>query len=255
MSVLDDFRLDGKVSIVTGASRGLGEAMAEALAEAGSHIVLAARSEEALDAVAEKVRARGVKALVLPTSVEEEGQLDRLVEQTMDEFGRIDVLVNSAGTTARRPAIDSSVEEWDRVLAVNLRSVFLLCQKVARIMMKQGGGKIINVASLLSEIGVPFIPAYAASKGGVRQLTKALAVEWAEHNIRVNAIGPGYFRTELTEPLYHDPERYRRIMDRLAIKRWGKPDDLKGAVVYLASRASDYVTGQILYVDGGWLAG
>ncbi len=255
MSVLDNFRLDGKVSIVTGASRGLGEAMAEALAEAGSHIVLAARSVEALNTIAERLRALGVKALVVPTHVEEEKELDHLVEETVNEFGRIDVLVNNAGTTARHPAIDFPREEWDRVVAVNLRSVFLLCQKVARVMRRQDGGKIINIASLLSEIGVPLIPAYAVSKGGIRQLTKSLAVEWAQYNIRVNAIGPGYFRSDLTERLYQDPERYNPILSRVAIKRWGKPEDLKGAVVYLASKASDYVTGQVLYVDGGYLAG
>ncbi len=255
MTVLDDFRLDGKISIVTGASRGLGKAMAEALAEAGSHVVLAARTEEALKAVAENIEAAGAKALVVPTHVEEEEELNRLVEQAVDEFGRIDVLVNDAGTTARYPAMDFPLEEWDRVLAVNLRSVFLLCQKVGRVMMRQGGGKIINIASLLSEVGVALIPPYASSKGGIRQLTKSLAVEWAKYNICVNAIGPGYFRTELTEGLYQDPERYQPVMNRLAIKRWGKPEDLKGAVVYLASKASDYVTGQILYVDGGYLAG
>jgi 2-deoxy-D-gluconate 3-dehydrogenase len=255
MNVLDAFRLDGKVSIVTGSSRGLGEAMAEALAEAGSHVVLAARGEEALELVAERLRATGVRTLAVPTHVENEEELDRLVDQTVAEFGRIDVLVNNAGTTARHPAISFSIEDWDRVLAVNLRSVFLLSQKVALVMMRQGGGKIINTASLLSEIGVHLIPAYAASKGGIRQLTMALAVEWAEHKINVNGIGPGYFHTELTEALYHDPERYDKIISRLAIKRWGKPEDLKGAVVYLASRASDYVTGQILYVDGGYLAG
>jgi NAD(P)-dependent dehydrogenase (short-subunit alcohol dehydrogenase family) len=255
MSVLDDFRLDGKVSIVTGASRGLGQAMAEALAEAGSSVILAARSEEALEAVAEKIRAAGFKAFVIGTDVGEEGDLDRLVERTLEEHGRIDVLVNNAGTTFRGAAIDFPEKEWDRVLAVNLRSVFLLSQKVARVMRAHGGGKIINTASLLSEIGVPLIPAYAAGKGGIRQLTKALAVEWAEHNIQVNGIGPGYFRTEMTETLYRDPERYEKVMNRVAIKRWGKPEDLKGAVVYLASRASDYVTGQVLYVDGGFLAG
>lgn len=255
MGVLDDFRLDGKVSIVTGASRGLGRAMAEALAEARSHVVLAARGEKALDTAAERIRALGVSAIAVPTDVANEQDLDRLVGRTMEEFGRIDVLVNNAGTTARHPALDFPVEEWDKVLAVNLRSVFLLTQKVARVMMRQGGGKIINTASLLSEVGVPLILAYAASKGGIRQLTKALAIEWAEHNIQVNAIGPGYFRTELTEKLYQDPERHNKIISRLAIKRWGKPDDLKGAVVYLASKASDYVTGQILYVDGGYLAG
>ncbi len=255
MGVLDDFRLDGKVSIVTGASRGLGRAMAEALAEAGSHVVLAARSEKSLERIAQGIRALAVKVLVVPTDVEKEEQLDRLVERALEEFGRIDVLVNNAGMTSRVAAIDYPIETWDKILAINLRSVFLLSQKVARVMRSQGGGKIINVASLTSEVAVPFIPAYAASKGGIRQLTKALAIEWAEHNIRVNAIGPGFFRTELTEKLYQDPERHSKIIGRVAIKRWGKPEDLKGAVVYLASKASDYVTGHVLYVDGGYLAG
>lgn len=255
MGILDDFRLDGKVSMITGASRGLGQAMAEALAEAGSHVVLSARSERALNAVAEGIRALGVRALVVRTNVEKEGDLDRLVERTLEEFGRIDVLVNNAGTTTRVPAMDFPVEEWDRVVATNLRSVFLLTQKVARVMRRQGGGKIINVASLTSEVGVPLIPPYAASKGGIRQLTKALAIEWAQYNIQVNAVGPGFIHTEMTEKLYQDPERHNKIISRLAIKRWGKPEDLKGAVVYLASKASDYVTGQILYVDGGYLAG
>jgi 2-deoxy-D-gluconate 3-dehydrogenase len=255
MSVLDDFRLDGKVSVVTGASRGLGRAMAEALAEAGSHLVLAARTVGGLETLAQKIQALGVKAMALPVHVENETDLDELVEHTLREFGRIDVLVNNAGTIARHAAQDFPLRDWDRILAVNLRSVFLLCQKVARVMRRQGGGKIINTASLLSEIGVPTIPAYAASKGGIRQLTKALAVEWAQYNINVNAIGPGYFRTELTEKLYRDPKRYQQITGRLAIKRWGKPDDLKGAVVFLASSASNYVTGQVLYVDGGYLAG
>jgi 2-deoxy-D-gluconate 3-dehydrogenase len=255
MSVLDDFRLDGEVSIVTGASRGLGRAMAEALAEAGSHVVLAARSEDVLNDVGEGIRARGVKALVVPTDVEKEDHLDRLVDRTLKELGRIDVLVNNAGATVRCRALDLSIEDWDKVVGINLRSVFLLSQKVGRVMARQGGGRIINVASMLSEVGIPTIPPYAASKGGIRQLTKALAVEWAEHNIRVNAVGPGFFRTEMTEPLYHNPERHSKIINRVAIKRWGKPEDLKGAVVYLASKASDYVTGQILYVDGGYLAG
>jgi NAD(P)-dependent dehydrogenase (short-subunit alcohol dehydrogenase family) len=255
MGVLDDFRLTGEVSIVTGASRGLGRAMAEALAEAGSDVVLAARDEETLETVARGIRSLRVKALVVPTNVENEQELDRLVERTVEQFGRIDILVNDAGATVRCPAMDFSIEDWDKVIAVNLRSVFLLSQKVARVMARQGGGRIINVASMTSEVGVPTIPAYAASKGGIRQLTKALAVEWAEHNIRVNAIGPGFFHTDMTEPLYRDPERHGKVINRVAIKRWGKPEDLKGAVVYLASKASEYVTGQILYVDGGYLAG
>jgi 2-dehydro-3-deoxy-D-gluconate 5-dehydrogenase len=255
MGILDDFRLTRDVAIVTGASRGLGRAMAEALAEAGSNVILAARDEKTLETVAKGIRSLGVTALVVPTDVTKEGDLDRLVERSVKEFGRIDILVNNAGATFRCPAMDFSIEDWDRVIAVNLRSVFLLSQKVARVMARQRGGRIINVASMTSEVGVPTIPPYAASKGGIRQLTKALAVEWAQHSIRVNAVGPGFFRTDMTETLYHDPDRHDKIINRVAIKRWGKPEDLKGAVVYLASKASEYVTGQILYVDGGYLAG
>ena len=253
--VLDEFRLDGKTALVTGASRGLGRAMAEALAEAGANVVLAARSADALEKVAEGIRALGVETLPVPADLTVEERLDHLVEAALRTFGRIDILVNNHGTTFRAPACEYPTAEWDRVMEVNLRSVFLLTTRVAREMIAAGrGGKIINIASLLSEIGVPLVPPYAASKGAIRSLTKAWAVEWAQYRINVNAIGPGYFRTEMTEPLFHDPERSRIVMERVAIKRWGDPKDLKGAVVFLASPASDYVTGQVLYVDGGWLA-
>lgn len=253
--ILDDFRLNGETAIVTGAGRGLGRAMAEALAEVGANVVLAARTVEAIESAAKGIRATGGKALAVPTDVTVEADLDRLVSAALGEFGRIDVLVNCHGTTFRAPAHEYPIEEWDRVTDVNLRSVFQLTTRVAREMIRAGrGGRIVNIASLLSEIGVPLVPAYAASKGAIRSLTKAWAVEWAQYGIRVNAIGPGYMRTEMTEPLYHDPERHAIVMNRVAIKRWGRPEDLKGAVVFLASRASDYVTGQVLYVDGGWLA-
>ena len=193
--------------------------------------------------------------LPVPADLTVEERLDHLVEAALRTFGRIDILVNNHGTTFRAPAHEYPTAEWDRVMEVNLRSVFLLTTRVAREMIAAGrGGKIINIASLLSEIGVPLVPPYAASKGAIRSLTKAWAVEWAQYRINVNAIGPGYFRTEMTEPLFHDPERSRIVMERVAIKRWGDPKDLKGAVVFLASPASDYVTGQVLYVDGGWLA-
>ena len=253
--ILDDFRLDGDVALVTGASRGLGRAVAAALAEAGADVVVTARSAEGLEKTAEIIRETGREALVIPADVEDHAALDGLVAKALERFGRIDILVNNAGATARHRAEDFPLEDWRRVMEVNVTSVFYVTNLVVRSRKQTGGGRIINTASLLSEIGVPLIPPYAASKGAVRQLTKAWAVEWARYNIRVNAIGPGYVRTEMTETLYNDPKRHETVMNRVAIKRWGKPEDLKGAVVFLASRASDYVTGHILYVDGGWLAG
>jgi NAD(P)-dependent dehydrogenase (short-subunit alcohol dehydrogenase family) len=253
--ILDDFRLDGKTALVTGAGRGLGRAMAEALAEAGANVVLAARSADALESAATAFRHLGIRALAVPTDVTVDADLERLVGRTLEELGRIDVLVNNHGTTFRAPAHEYPLAEWDRVMNVNLRSVFQLTTRVAREMIAAGrGGKIISIASVLSEIGVPLVPPYTASKGAIRALTKAWAVEWAQYGINVNAIGPGYFRTEMTEPLYQNPERQAIVMNRVAIKRWGRPEDLKGAVVFLAAPASDYVTGQVLYVDGGWLA-
>ena len=253
--ILDEFRLDGDAALVTGASRGLGRAMAQALAEAGADVVVTARSRDGLEETAEGVRKAGRRVLVVAADVAIEAELDDLVARTAGEFGKIDILVNNVGTTARYPAEEFPLDEWDRVMDVNVRSVFSLTNRVARVMKEKGGGRIVNTASLLSEIGVPLIPPYAASKGAIRQLTKAWAVEWAKYNIRVNAIGPGYMRTEMTETLYHDRERYEKVMNRVAIKRWGTPEDVKGAVVFLASRASGYITGQTLYVDGGWLAG
>jgi 2-dehydro-3-deoxy-D-gluconate 5-dehydrogenase len=252
--ILDRFRLDGKVAIVTGASRGIGKAMAQALAEAGADVVVAARSEKPLRELAEELEAMGQRALAFPLDIAKEDDLKRLVETVVREFGRIDILVNNAGINYRCPAENFPIEEYDRVLNVNLRSVFILCQLAGRQMIAQGGGKIINTASLMSETGGIMISAYTASKGGIKQLTKTLALEWGPYNIQVNAIGPGYIRTEMTQPLRDDPERNRMILERVCIKRWGEPEDLQGMTVFLASSASDYVTGQVFYVDGGYLA-
>lgn len=252
--ILDRFKLTGKVALVTGSSRGIGRGYAQALSEAGAHVVVAARSADQLEELARSLTKGRRRALAVPTDVSREADLDALVKRALEEFGRIDVLINNAGITARHPAEEFPVREWDRVMNVDLRSIFLLCQKVARVMKEQGGGKIINTVSLCSEIGVPLTAAYSAAKGGLKQLTKVLAVEWAKYGINVNAIGPGYIRTEMTEPLFRNPRRYQLVLDRVAIPRWGTPEDLQGAVVFLASSASDYVTGQVLYVDGGWLA-
>ncbi len=253
--ILDDFRLDGDVALVTGASRGLGRAMAVALGEAGASVALTARSEASLDETAALVREAGAEVLAVSADVVAPGEIDRLVAEVLARFGRIDILVNNVGTTARHPAEDFPLNEWRRIMDTNVTSVFSLTKLVVGSMKKTGGGRIINTASLLSEIGVALIPAYAASKGAIRQLTKAWAVEWAKYDIRVNAIGPGYMLTDMTEPLYHDKKRRETVMSRVAIKRWGTPEDVKGVVVFLASRASGYVTGQVIYVDGGWLAG
>ena len=250
--ILDEFKLDGRVAIVTGASRGLGAAMARALHEAGAAVALVARSAEPLGKLADEL---GERAVAIAADLTVEAELDRIVAETLEQFGRIDILVNNAGTTHRDEPEAYPAAEWDRVFAVNVRAMFLLSQRVGRVMIGQGaGGRIINVASLMSEIGGKRIAAYTASKGAVRQLTKQLACDWAARGITVNAIGPGYFRTEMTEPLYQDASRREEVLGRVAIPRWGEPRDLAGLVVLLASKAAGYITGQVIYVDGGYLA-
>ena len=229
--------------------------MALGLAEAGADVAVVSRTMEALEALAREIRTLGQRGLPVRADVTDRNEVADMVRRTVKAFGKIDILVNNAGAIFRAAAEEYPEEAWDRVMAVNLKGVFLCCQAVGKVMIAQRRGKIINIGSLLSAIGVPLIPAYAASKGGVRQLTKALAVEWAPYNVHVNAIGPGYFRTELTEALQKDEERAAWILRRTPLGRWGVPEDLKGPVVFLASDASDYITGQMLYVDGGWLAG
>ena len=251
--ILDSFRLTGKNALVTGSSRGMGAAIAIALAEAGANVALHA-SHNVPNSVIEQVEATGARVLALAADLSRPDCAPQLVESTIASFGSIDILVNNAGITRRAPAVDYSTSDWDDVLATNLTSVFRLCQAAGRSMLAQGSGKIVNIASLLSFQGGITVPAYAAAKGGVAQLTKALANEWAARGVQVNAIAPGYMATDLTQALQDNESRNRQILERIPAARWGSPQDVAGAAVFLASSASDYISGHVLAVDGGWLA-
>jgi 2-dehydro-3-deoxy-D-gluconate 5-dehydrogenase len=251
--ILDSFRLTGKNALVTGSSRGMGAAIAVALAQAGANVALHASQSVSRDVI-QRVAEAGVRHVALPANLSDPEHAPLLVEQAIAALGSIDILINNAGTTRRAPALDYSLEDWNEVLATNLTSVFRLCQCAARPMLERGFGKIVNIASLLSFQGGITVPAYAASKGAVAQLTKAFANEWAARGVQVNAIAPGYMATELTQALQNDPTRNRQILERIPAARWGSPQDVAGAAVFLASSASDYISGHVLVVDGGWLA-
>lgn len=253
--MIQRFRLDGKVSLVTGGSRGLGRAMAEALAGAGSDVVITGRDQSTLDPVAEEIRRHtGRRVLALQMDISDIASLPAKVARIVEEFGRIDVLVNNAGINIRQPALDYTEEAWDAVTGVNVKGTFFLTQEVGKVMMKQRRGKIINILSLTVAWGLPTVVAYTAAKAGLMGLTRLLAVEWAEYNIQVNAIAPGFFRTEMTRPVRED-QRNEWILHRVPMRRWGEPEELTGACIFLASPASDYITGQIFWVDGGITAG
>jgi 2-deoxy-D-gluconate 3-dehydrogenase len=250
--ILDAFKLEGQVALVTGASTGLGQAIAVALAEAGADVGCHGNTH-APDATCEAIIGIGREAFALTGDLSNPQTPRQLIDQTIAHFGRLDVLVNNAGTIRRAPATEYSGEDWATVIEVNLSSVFRLAQLAGRHMIERGGGKILNIASLLSFQGGVTVPAYAASKGGVAQLTKALANEWAAKKINVNAIAPGYMRTDNTRALQQDETRNRQILERIPAGRWGEPSDLGGAAVFLCSAASDYVNGHVLLVDGGWM--
>lgn len=251
----DRFDLTGKLALVTGASRGLGRAMSLALAEHGADVVLVARSEKELDRTASAVNKLDREAVVCPFDLADADAIPDLLDAVEKEAGLPGVLVNNAGTTRRAPATELALDDWDAVMELNVRSLFALSRELARrLLSRERGGKIINIASLMSRVARPGTVAYAASKGAVAMITRSLAVEWAPHGINVNGIGPGYFRTELTRPVYEDEAFSRWVCEQTPMGRWGEPEDLAGAVVFLASSASDFVTGQILYVDGGWLS-
>ena len=250
--VLDQFKLEGKVALVTGASAGLGQAIAIALAEAGADVVCHGNTRTP-DLTLKVISRLGRRTLAVAGDLAKKETPKALVDATLKKFSRIDILINNAGTIRRAPAVDYSEEDWNTVLEVNLSAVFRLSQLAGRAMLEQGSGKIVNIASLLSFQGGITVPAYAASKGGVSQLTKALANEWAGKGINVNAIAPGYMRTDNTKALQQDETRNRQILERIPAARWGEPSDLAGAAVFLASSASDYVNGHVLIVDGGWM--
>ncbi len=250
--ILEQFKLTDRVALVTGASTGLGAAIAIALAQAGAGVCCHGNTRSP-ESTCDQIQSFGGVAHAITGDLGKPETAKTLVDQTLERFGRIDILINNAGTIRRTPAVDYSDEDWAAVIEVNLSSVFRLSKLAGKQMIESGRGKIVNIASLLSFQGGITVPAYAASKGGVVQLTKALANEWARHGINVNAIAPGYMRTSNTAALQADETRNRQILERIPAARWGEPEDLAGAAVFLSSSASDYVNGHVLVVDGGWM--
>jgi 2-dehydro-3-deoxy-D-gluconate 5-dehydrogenase len=254
VTILDRFRLDGKTALVTGARRGIGKAMAIALAEAGANIVAVSATLEATGSEIEKeILARGRRYRGFACDLGDRAAVYRLIDAVKAEEPVVDILVNNAGTILRKPATEHPDEYWDRIIEVDLNSQFVLAREFGRPMVERGSGKIIFTASLLTFQGGITVPGYAAAKGGVGQLVKALANEWASRNVQVNGIAPGYIATDNTAALRADPVRNPSILARIPAGRWGDPEDLMGAVVFLASPASDYVSGEVLTVDGGWM--
>ncbi len=252
--ILDQFKLDGKLAIVTGCKRGIGFAMAEALAEAGADIIGVSASLELQGSEIENaVRAKGRDFKAYQCDFSNRAALYEFIENVKNDFGTPDVLVNNAGTILRKPAAEHPDEYWDKVIEVNQNAPFILSREIGRDMIARGSGKIIFTASLLTFQGGITVPGYAASKGAIGQLTMALSNEWAGKGVQVNAIAPGYISTDNTEALRKDAVRSQSILGRIPSGRWGKPDDFKGPIVFLASAASDYMTGTVMLVDGGWM--
>ncbi len=251
--ILDQFKLDGRTAIVTGASRGLGQSIAVGLAEAGADVALVHRSDGAQTQA--RIEALGRRCVTIRADLADKASVARIVDETVEKLGGVDILVNNAGIIRRAPVTELSEKDWDDVMDVNIRALFLLSQAVAKVMIAQGrGGKIVNVASMLSFQGGILVASYTASKSAVLGLTRLLANELAPHGINVNAIAPGYMATDNTRPLREDPVRSKAILERIPAGRWGAPEDLQGAAVFLASAASQYMHGYTVAVDGGWLA-
>ncbi len=246
------FDLVGRVAVVTGAGRGLGRTMAKALAAAGADVALAARSEPELKSTAAEIEGLGRRAAAIVTDVTVEDSCESLMAEVVKRLGRLDILVNNAGINIRKPVLEITPREYKKVLETNLYGYFLCARAAGRRLVEQGSGKVINISSIMGSVTLPGQAAYSSSKGAVELLTRVMALEWATSGVQVNSLAPTYFETDLTKPLFEDPERHQFIVERTPMARWGQPHELSGAVVFLASSASDYVTGQTLTVDGGW---
>jgi 2-deoxy-D-gluconate 3-dehydrogenase len=253
--VLEKFSLTGKSGIVTGGGSGIGRGIATGLVQAGAEVIIAGRNMERLKKTAEELGRDGGRVVPVFVDMKDRGSIEDLVDRAVEEFGKIDFLFNNAGTIHRAPSEEFPMDAWDNVIQINLSGPFYLSQCVAKIMISKGiKGKIINIASLNAVGGGITVPAYSASKGGLVQATKAMCNDWGKYGINVNAIGPGWVKTDLTKALRENAERYNAISSRIPLGRWAEPEDLAGAAVFLASPASDYITGHVLFVDGGYLA-
>ncbi len=255
MTVLDMFRLEGKVALITGGARGLGRVMAQALAEAGAAVALTSRqAEHAERAALEIAEGTGTRTLGLAADVVQPEQVDTLVDQTLKHFNTVDILINNAGINIRAPIADLSIDDWNQVIDINLKGPWLCCRALAPIFQQKQSGRVINVSSMLGEVGLADRTPYCSSKGGLSLMTRTLALEWAPWNVNVNALCPGPFATEINQPLLSDPDRSAAIVSKIPLGRWGEPAEIGPATVFLASDASRFVTGTCLFIDGGFTA-
>ncbi|MFW6080442.1 MAG: SDR family NAD(P)-dependent oxidoreductase [Desulfosalsimonas sp.] len=249
---LEQFDLTGKTAVVTGSSKGLGETAALALAEAGADVAICGRKRNDIDRVVEKIRGLGRNCAGFELEVTSGKAVEKGADEILGYFGKVDILVNNAGTNHRVPVLEYPEEEWDRVININLKGYYLVARAFVPQMIERGWGKVINMSSILGSVGLENQLAYASSKGGVNQMTKVMAIEWAQKGVRVNAIAPTYFETEMVKQIAEDKERYNFIKERTPMGRWGRLEELGGIVIFLASHASDFITGQSILVDGGW---